>query len=44
LLSAEVLVSGDEYLFIRDAFLQRRDFLINDGVFEDDPFMDFEDF
>jgi phospholipid-binding lipoprotein MlaA len=44
LLSAEVLVSGDQYLFIRDAFLQRRDFLINDGVIEDDPFMDFEDF
>ena len=44
LLSAEVLVSGDEYLFIRDAFLQRRDFLIKDGVFEEDPFMDFEDF
>lgn len=44
LLSAEVLISGDEYLFLRDAFLQRRDFLINDGVIEDDPFLDFEDF
>jgi len=44
LLSAEVLVSGDEYLFIRDAFLQRRDYLIRDGQFEEDPFMDFEDF
>ena len=44
LLTAEVLISGDEYLFIRDAFLQRRDFLIRDGVFEEDPFMDFEDF
>jgi len=44
LLSAEVLISGDEYLFIRDAFLQRRDFLIKDGVFEDDPFMEFDDF
>lgn len=44
LLTAEVLISGDEYLFIRDAFLQRRDFLIRDGVFEDDPFMDFDDF
>ena len=37
LLTAEVLISGDEYLFIRDAFLQRRDFLIRDGEFEDDP-------
>lgn len=45
LLAAEVLVSGDEYLFIRDAYLQRRDFLINDGQLEEDPFMDdFEDF
>ena len=44
LLGVEVLVSGDEYLFIRDAFLQRRDFLIRDGRFEEDPFMDFEDF
>lgn len=44
LLTAEVLISGDEYLFVRDAFLQRRDFLIRDGVFEEDPFMDFDDF
>ena len=44
LLTAEVLISGDDYLFVRDAFLQRRDFLIRDGVFEDDPFMDFDDF
>ncbi len=45
LLAAEVLVSGDEYLFIRDAYLQRRDYLISDGQLEEDPFMDdFEDF
>ena len=45
LLAAEVLVSGDEYLFVRDAYLQRRDFLISDGAMEDDPFLDdFEDF
>ncbi len=44
LLTAEVLISGDEYLFIRDAFLQRREFLIRDGAIEDDPFMDFDDF
>lgn len=40
LLSAEKLISGDKYLFIRDAYLQRRDFLINDGVVEEDPFLD----
>lgn len=47
LLGAEALVSGDEYLFIRDAFLQGRTFQINDGSFEEDPFLDdfeFEDF
>ncbi len=38
LLSAEALVVGDEYLFLRDAYLQRRVFLINDGTIEDDPF------
>lgn len=36
LLEAEDLISGDRYLFIRDAFLQRREFLINDGKIEDD--------
>jgi len=44
LLSAEELISGDEYLFIRDAYLQRREYLVNDGAFEEDPFEDFEDF
>ncbi len=38
LLSVESLVVGDEYLFLRDAYLQRREFLVNDGVVEDDPF------
>ncbi len=41
-LSAEELISGDRYVFIRDAYLQRRDFLIKDGVVED-SFGDFED-
>lgn len=36
LLEAEELVSGDRYTFIRDAYLQRREFLIHDGVVEDD--------
>lgn len=40
LLTSERLVSGDRYLFIRDAYLQRREFLINDGQIEDDPFLD----
>jgi phospholipid-binding lipoprotein MlaA len=35
LLSAEELVSGDRYIFLRDAYLQRRQFLVNDGVVED---------
>jgi phospholipid-binding lipoprotein MlaA len=42
LLEAETLVSGDEYLFIRDAYLQRRQFLIDDGKVEEDPFLDDE--
>jgi phospholipid-binding lipoprotein MlaA len=29
------LITGDRYLFIRDAFNQRREFLIKDGVVED---------
>jgi phospholipid-binding lipoprotein MlaA len=31
LLEAEKLIEGDRYVFIRDAYLQRREFLINDG-------------
>jgi phospholipid-binding lipoprotein MlaA len=40
LLSSERLISGDEYLFIRDAYLQSRQYEINDGRVEDDPFLD----
>lgn len=36
LLAVEDLASGDRYLFIRDAYLQRRDYLVNDGIIEDD--------
>lgn len=36
LIQAEELISGDRYTFIRDAYLQRREFLVNDGVVEDD--------
>jgi phospholipid-binding lipoprotein MlaA len=44
LLSAETLVSGDRYLFLRDAILQRREFLVNDGQIDDDPFLSDEEF
>jgi phospholipid-binding lipoprotein MlaA len=40
LLETEELITGDRYLFIRDAYLQRREFLVNDGVIEKDPFFD----
>lgn len=36
LLAAEELVQGDEYSFIRDVYLQRREFLATDGAVEDD--------
>ncbi|MEO0973506.1 MAG: VacJ family lipoprotein [Pseudomonadota bacterium] len=39
-LSAEQLLRGDRYLFMRDASLQRREFVINDGEVEEDPFLD----
>lgn len=35
LLQAEELVTGDRYIFLRDAYLQRRNFLVNDGMVED---------
>ncbi len=36
LLKAESFVEGDRYTFIRDAYLQRREYLVNDGKLEDD--------
>ena len=36
LLDVEELISGDKYLFFREAYLQRRDYLIKDGEIEDD--------
>lgn len=35
LLASERMISGDRYIFIRDAYLQRREYLINDGQVED---------
>lgn len=43
LLEAESLISGDRYLFIRDVYLQRREFLVRDGEIEDD-FGDYDDY
>lgn len=48
LLDAEGLIQGDQYILIRDAYLQRREYLVNDGqedldAFEED-FEGFDDF
>jgi len=42
LLDAEELMSGDRYIFVRDAYLQQRQYFVNDGVVEDN-FSDFDD-
>ncbi|CAH0990520.1 Intermembrane phospholipid transport system lipoprotein MlaA [Sinobacterium norvegicum] len=46
-LDVEKLISGDRYSFIRDAYLQRREWLINDGQvvdnFGEEDFDDFDD-
>ncbi|WP_044874181.1 VacJ family lipoprotein [Pseudomonas sp. LFM046] len=36
LLSAEKLITGDKYIFIRNAYLQNREFKVKDGEVEDD--------
>lgn len=36
LLEKEKLITGDKYIFIRDAYLQRREFLSSGGVVRDD--------
>jgi phospholipid-binding lipoprotein MlaA len=36
LLPAEKLVTGDKYIFIRNAYLQNREFKVKDGKVEDD--------
>ena len=40
ILAAENAVFGDRYIFLRDAYLQRRNYLVNDGEVKDD----FDDF
>ncbi|SFR46691.1 phospholipid-binding lipoprotein MlaA [Marinobacter daqiaonensis] len=39
LISAEGMLSGDSYVFVRNAYLQRREFLVNDGRTGKDPFL-----
>ncbi|MDA1244336.1 MAG: VacJ family lipoprotein [Proteobacteria bacterium] len=39
-LALDELITGNRYLFIREAYLQRREYLINDGML-DEPFGDF---
>ena len=41
LLDAETLITGDKYIFLRDAYLQRRQAFVNRGKV-DDSFSDFE--
>ncbi len=43
LLKTEELISGDRYLFVREVYLQRLDYLENDGDVVDDFGGDFED-
>lgn len=42
ILEADELISGDRYIFVRDAYLQQRATLVNDGEIVDE-FSDFED-
>ncbi len=44
LLNAEGLLSGDKYLFYREAYLQNRHFLVKDGAVKDDFGGDLDDF
>ncbi len=43
LLPLERSITGDRYIFMRNAYLQRRDYLVNDGQITDDPFADDDD-
>ena len=40
LIPAESFISGDSYTFVRNAYLQRREYLVNDGETTYDPFAD----
>jgi len=43
LLALDELITGDRYLFVREAYAQRREYLVTDGQVEDE-FGDFGDF
>ena len=43
LLALDEVISGDRYLFVRDVYLQRREYLVSDGAIEDD-FGDLDDY
>ena len=43
LLALDDVISGDRYLFVRDVYLQRREYLASDGAIEDD-FGDLDDY
>ena len=40
LLDAETLIIGDKYIFVKDAYVQSREYEINNGSSEDDEFLD----
>ena len=40
LLDAETLIIGDNYIFVKDAYVQSREYEINNGSTEDDVFLD----
>ena len=42
LLAAEDLITGDRYIFVRDAYLQQREYFVTGGAVVD-TFSDFED-
>lgn len=42
-LDAESMITGDRYVFLRSFYLQRREFLINDGKTQDDFGDEFDD-
>ena len=40
LLDAETLIIGDKYIFVKDAYIQSREYEISNGSTEDDEFLD----
>ena len=40
LLDAETLIIGDKYIFVKDAYVQSREYEINNGSTEDDEFLE----